>query len=229
MIINNRHIEFSYNNTSSYYDGFANYIFEEHENIHAICLNMEKEGKVQLISAKAGATSQAVFDSASVIINLHMGLNNSYLDCEYISVEPDDKYIYRVYFITKYKNDGTSKSLAAIIGCIVGPVLLIASVGLSYWFKRLRRPNDAETPYNGLREENQETPLPESMYDSCFSENFSTMQPNNDILKCSDFSESCYHSYAKVNYLQCKPKLPEGQQRSTIIYNVPYDHSRRKH
>ncbi|XP_035456181.2 uncharacterized protein LOC118280320 [Spodoptera frugiperda] len=235
MIINDKRMEFTYNNISSHYDGFANYIFVENTSIYATCLNTEKRGKVQLIFSQTGNKSKAVYDSTSLMINLHLGLNNSYLDCEYISVEPYDKYIYRVYFITEYtpsniyqlyNNDDISSNLIIIIGCISVLLLIITVVGIVYSRKILRRSNNAETPYNGLKEENEMTPIPESMNDSCYSEN-STIQPNYDVPKTSDYSIPYYHRYEEVNYLQCKPKPSEPQQRSSNIYNVAYDHVRR--
>ncbi|CAH1642261.1 unnamed protein product [Spodoptera littoralis] len=239
MIINKQHINFTYDNKSSRYDGYANYIFVEKESIYATCLNAEERGKVQLIYSKTvsflGVKSKAVLDSTSLTINLHMGLNNSYLDCEYISVEPNDKYNYRVYFITEYVpsnltqlyTNGSSFNIFLILGCISGLLLIITIVGIVYWRKRQRPTKDTETPYNDLQNENEMTPIPESMYDSCFSENFSDIQSNNDVLKSSDNSEPYYHSYEKVNYSQCKPKLDEPQQRASKIYNEPYDHFRK--
>ncbi|XP_022824010.1 uncharacterized protein LOC111354706 [Spodoptera litura] len=236
MTINNQHINFTYNNKTSRYDGYANYIFVENESIYATCLNVEEKGKVQLIYSKTGVKSKAVLDSTSLTIRLHVGLNNSYLDCEYISVEPNDKYIYRVYFITEYVlsnltqlyTNSDSFNIFIILGCISGLLLIITIVGIVYWRKRQRPTKDTETPYNDLQNENEVTPVPESMYDSCFSENFSDIQPNNDVPGSSDNFEPNYHSYEKVNYSQCKPKLDEPQQqRASKIYNEPYDHFRR--
>uniref|UniRef100_A0A2H1WSJ9 SFRICE_032965 n=1 Tax=Spodoptera frugiperda TaxID=7108 RepID=A0A2H1WSJ9_SPOFR len=84
----------------------------------------------------------------------------------------------------------------------------------------------SQAPCNRVKEDNEMTPIPESMYDSCSSEN-STIQPNNDVPKSPDCSDPNHHYYEEVNYLQCKPKPSEPQQRSSKIYNVAYDHVRR--
>ncbi|KAF9797878.1 hypothetical protein SFRURICE_008882 [Spodoptera frugiperda] len=81
----------------------------------------------------------------------------------------------------------------------------------------------SQAPCNRVKEDNEMTPIPESMYDSCSSEN-STIQPNNDVPKSPDCSDPNHHYYEEVNYLQCKPKPSEPQQRSSKIYNVAYDH-----
>ncbi|XP_050557860.1 uncharacterized protein LOC118280526 isoform X2 [Spodoptera frugiperda] len=84
----------------------------------------------------------------------------------------------------------------------------------------------SQAPCNRVKEDNEMTPIPESMYDSCSIEN-STIQPNNDVPKSPDCSDPNHHHYEEVNYLQCKPKPSEPQQRSSKIYNVAYDHVRR--
>ncbi|KAF9807450.1 hypothetical protein SFRURICE_005408 [Spodoptera frugiperda] len=84
----------------------------------------------------------------------------------------------------------------------------------------------SQAPCNGVKEDNEMTPIPESIYDSCYSEN-SIIKPNNDVPKSPDCSDPDYHHYEEVNYLQCKPKPSEPQQRSSKIYNVAYDHVRK--
>ncbi|XP_050557871.1 uncharacterized protein LOC118280528 isoform X4 [Spodoptera frugiperda] len=126
-------------------------------------------------------------------------------------------------------NPHTSNNLIIIFACIPGLVLTITVVGIVYWRKRIQRPkttSNTEAPCNRVKEDNEMTPIPESMYDSCYSEN-STIQPNNDVPKSPDCSDPNHHHYEEVNYLQCKPKPSEPQQRSSKIYNVAYDHVRR--
>ncbi|CAH1642259.1 unnamed protein product [Spodoptera littoralis] len=122
-------------------------------------------------------------------------------------------------------NTYTSDNLFIIFVCIFG-ILLITIVGIVYWCKRLRRPKTTEAPCDNLRDENEMTPIPESTYDSCFSKNFSDIQANNEFPQSSENSEPCNHKYEEVNYSQCKPKSGESQQRSSTIYNEPYDHFR---
>ncbi|XP_050557866.1 uncharacterized protein LOC118280530 isoform X2 [Spodoptera frugiperda] len=129
---------------------------------------------------------------------------------------------------TTIANQETHTSNLLIFACIPGLVLTITVVGIVYWRKRTQRPKNTcntEAPCNGVKEDNEMTPIPESMYDSCSSEN-STIQPNNDVPKSPDCSDPNYQHYEKVNYLQCKPKSSEPQQRSSKMYNVAYDHFR---